>query len=139
MKPHPPHPRIRKTLTRRLYENEGHVAISGGTGADLLAHALKRAKLERRVMLELPGFLGLGAIIAATDLIATLPRQIGEALAASAGLIAHACPIAIAPFTVKQHWHARAHEDSANRWLRGVCVTLFQRSTRMILPSSLSR
>jgi DNA-binding transcriptional LysR family regulator len=121
------HPRIRKTLTRRAYEAEGHVVIVGGTGAELLATALKRAKVARRVVLELPGFLGLGAIVASTDLVATLPRQIGEALAASAGLKVHACPIAVPPFIVKQHWHARAHQDGANRWLRGVCEGLFQR------------
>jgi DNA-binding transcriptional LysR family regulator len=125
------HPRLslpgRKTLTRRLYEAEGHVGITGGTGGELLAHALKRARIGRTVMLELPGFLGLGAIVASTDLIATLPRQIGEALAASAGLAVHASPLPIAPFTVKQHWHARVHHDGANRWLRGVCEGLFQR------------
>jgi DNA-binding transcriptional LysR family regulator len=125
------HPRLslsgRKKLTRRLYEAEGHVGITGGTGGELLAHALKRARIERKVMLELPGFLGLGAIVASTDLIATLPRQIGEALAASAGLGVHDSPLPIAPFTVKQHWHARAHHDGANRWLRGVCEGLFQR------------
>ncbi len=121
----PRHARIRKTLTRRAYEAEGHVAIVGGTGAELLANALKRAKVSRRVVLELPGFLGLGAIVASTDLVATLPRQIGEALATSAGLAVHPCPIAVPPFIVKQHWHARAHQDSANRWLRGVVASLF--------------
>jgi DNA-binding transcriptional LysR family regulator len=121
------HPQIRKTLTRRVYEAVGHVGITGGTGGELLANAVKRARIRRKVMLELPGFLGLGAIVASTDLIATLPRQIGEALAASAGLTVHASPIAIAPFTVQQHWHARAHHDGANRWLRNVCEGLFQR------------
>ncbi len=121
----PRHPRIKKMLTRRAYEAEGHVVIIGGTGAELLASTLKRAKVTRRVVLELPGFLGLGAIVASTDLVATLPRQIGEALAASAGLAVHACPIAVPPFTVKQHWHARAHQDGANRWLRSVVATLF--------------
>jgi DNA-binding transcriptional LysR family regulator len=121
----PRHPRIKKMLTRRAYEAEGHVVIIGGTGAELLASTLKRAKVTRRVVLELPGFLGLGAIVASTDLVATLPRQIGEALAASAGLSMHACPIAVPPFTVKQHWHARAHQDGANRWLRSVVATLF--------------
>jgi DNA-binding transcriptional LysR family regulator len=119
------HPRIKKTLTRRAYETEGHVVIIGGTGAELLASTLKRANVTRRVVLELPGFLGLGAIVASTDLVATLPRQIGEALAASAGLAMHACPIAVPPFTVKQHWHARAHQDGANRWLRSVVASLF--------------
>jgi DNA-binding transcriptional LysR family regulator len=120
------HPRLGQRLARRAWEAEGHVAISGGTGADLLALALKRARARRRVALELPGFLGLGAIIASTDLVATLPRQIGETLAASHGLAVRACPIAIDGFVVKQHWHARAHHDPANRWLRGVCETLFQ-------------
>jgi DNA-binding transcriptional LysR family regulator len=137
------HPRIGKTLTRRAYESEGHVGISGGTGADLLAAALKQARLQRRVMLELPGFLGLGAIVASTDLVATLPRQIGETLAASHGLARLACPLPIESFTVKQLWHARAHHDPASRWLRGVCEALFQakgqRSTRTIRPSSVSR
>ncbi len=119
------HPRIKKSLTRRAYENEGHVVIIGGTGAELLASTLKRAKVTRRVVLELPGFLGLGAIVASTDLVATLPRQIGEALAASAGLAVHACPVAVPSFTVKQHWHARAHQDGANRWLRSVVASLF--------------
>jgi hypothetical protein len=40
----------------------------------------RRRPIERRVQLELPGFLGLAAIVASTDLIATVPRTIGEAL-----------------------------------------------------------
>jgi DNA-binding transcriptional LysR family regulator len=126
----PRHPRVRKTLTRRLYEAEGHVVIVGGTGAGLLADALKRAKVSRRVVLELPGFLGLGAIVASTDLVATLPRHIGQTLSTSAGLAVHACPVAVPPFTVKQHWHARAHQDSSNRWLRGAVATLFLQAGR---------
>jgi DNA-binding transcriptional LysR family regulator len=122
------HPRINKALTRRCYEAEGHAVIAGGTGAELLATALKRAKVQRRVVLELPGFLGLGMVVGSTDLIATLPRNIGETLAASAGLAVHACPVAVPPFEVKQHWHARYHHEAGNRWLRGVVATLFLRA-----------
>ena len=120
--------RARKALTRRAYEAEAHAVISGGTGAELLANALKRAKVQRRVVLELPGFLGLGAVVGSTDLLATLPRNIGETLAASAGLAVHACPIAVPPFLVKQHWHARYHHEAGNRWLRGLVATLFLRA-----------
>lgn len=60
-----------------------------------------------------------------TDLIGTLPRQIGETLAHSGGLQVLPCPIAIPGFTVKQHWHARFHQDPANQWLRGVCADVF--------------
>jgi len=77
------------------------------------------------VMLRLPGFLGLTGILAASDLIVTLPRHIGETLAAIGGLRAYACPFPIRSFSVKQHWHARYHHDAANRWLRGLCAQLF--------------
>jgi Bacterial regulatory helix-turn-helix protein, lysR family len=72
-----------------------------------------------------PGFLGLSGILSSTDLLATLPRQIGETLAQAASLQVLACPIAIPTFQVKQHWHARYHSDGANQWLRGVVAKLF--------------
>ncbi|MEN9890004.1 MAG: hypothetical protein RLY78_299 [Pseudomonadota bacterium] len=107
------------------YRAEGHVAIRSGTGARLLEQALTRARIERRVVLELPGFLGLGAVIQSTDLLATLPRHIGQELAGRGGLTVHACPLAIDGFPVGQHWHARLHQDPAHRWLREAVAGLF--------------
>ncbi|WP_437884366.1 LysR family transcriptional regulator [Pseudomonas sp. LRF_L74] len=122
------HPRIVEGLDLTAYLAEGHVQVSAGTGQKLLDAGLARAAIERRIILSLPGFLGLGAIIGSTDLIATLPRHIGETLAAMHGLAVHDCPVSIDTFTVKQHWHARYHQDSGNRWLRGVMLELFQRT-----------
>lgn len=121
----PRHPRLGKSLTLRAYKDETHVGIVSGTGHQLLTGALQKQRIERRVVLELPGFLGLTAIVSTTDLIATLPRQIGETLARIGGLSVYPCPVPIPGFTVKQHWHARYHHDPANRWLRGVCAQLF--------------
>lgn len=125
----PHHPRIDRRLGRRAYEREGHVGIVAGTAQHLLDTALQQLQVERRVLLELPGFLGLGAAVAATDLIATLPRNIGENLALANGLKVLPCPIEVPGFQVKQHWHARYHHDAANRWLRGVCARLFTFAT----------
>jgi len=121
----PRHPRIDEALTLRSYRDEAHIGIVSGTGYLLLDGALKRRRIERKVLLELPGFLGLAAIVSTTDLIATLPRQIGETLARAGGLKIYPCPVPIPGFTVKQHWHARYHHDPGNRWLRGVCANLF--------------
>lgn len=120
------HPRLGTRLTLGKYRAEGHISIVYGTGQHLLAAALKAHDIERRVVLELPGFLGLPAMLGSTDLVATLPRQIGETLAAMGGLRVYACPLRIPSFTVKQHWHARYHDDAGNRWLRGVCADLFR-------------
>ena len=119
------HPRLDKVLTLKAYKDEAHILIAAGTGAMLQRDALKRQRIERKVLLELPGFLGLPAILAATDLIVTLPRQIGETLALAGNLKVLECPVAIPTFTVKQHWHARYHHDPANQWLRGLCADLY--------------
>ena len=125
------HPRIGKTLSLAQYKDEAHVGIVAGTGYQLLETALAARRIQRNVVLELPGFLGLVRIVATTDLIVTLPRHIGETLAKVGELRVFDCPVAIPPFTVKQHWHARYHNDPANRWLRGVIATLFmQRAVR---------
>jgi DNA-binding transcriptional LysR family regulator len=119
------HPRIGDNLSLQAYRQEAHIAITHGTGAQLLQQALERAGVPRRVVLELPGFLGLQTIVSTTDLLATLPRHIGQTLANRAGMRVHTCPVPVPSFVVKQHWHARFHQDAANRWLRGLCAKLF--------------
>lgn len=121
------HPRIGTRLGVRQFCEEGHVAIVGGTGAQLLQEALARERVDRDVVLELPGFLGLGAIIQTTDLITTLPRHTGEVLALSHQVAVHPCPIPVQAFAVRQHWHARYHHEAGNRWLRGIVLQLFGR------------
>ena len=123
--------RSNRKFTVADYKKAAHVSIVGGTGSDLLAAALARLGLERRVALELPGFLGLSAVIAGTDLVATLPRHTSETLAKANRLHVLPCPFEIPSFLVKQHWHARYHHDPANRWLRSVCAKLFQKRSRV--------
>ncbi|MBW0449966.1 LysR family transcriptional regulator [bacterium M00.F.Ca.ET.228.01.1.1] len=122
------HPRIKKRMSVNAYCREGHIAITAGTGTALLEQALLRGRIERRVVLELPGFLGLGTIVQHTDLITTLPRHIGETLAQASDLAVHSCPIPVEGFAVRQHWHPRYHQEAGNRWLRSVVARLFGRS-----------
>lgn len=122
------HPRIGRTLGLRRYQHEAHISIAAGTGQQLLETALAQHRVQRRVQLELPGFLGLGPIVSSTDLIVTLPRHIGETLAHLNALRVYPCPVQVPPFDVKQHWHARYHQDAGNRWFRGVMASLFMRA-----------
>jgi DNA-binding transcriptional LysR family regulator len=124
------HPRIGEKFHLKHYLAEAHVGIVSGTGAQLLEDALTTLGKPRRVQLALPGFLGLPGILSTSDLVATLPRHIGETLAQAAGLRVLPCPVAIEGFTVKQYWHTRYHQDPANRWLRSVCAELFLNKRR---------
>lgn len=134
------HPRLAAAhdrLSLKQYEQEPHVGVASGTGQQLLAQTLRERGVARRLQLELPGFLGLPAILSTTDLVATLPRHIGETLAHRAGLRVLRCPLPIPTFQVKQHWHARLHHDAGNQWLRGVCAELFlKHGSRHIVGAS---
>lgn len=125
----PQHPRIGKRFTLKNYLSESHVGIVSGTGHQLLDISLQKIGQKRRIQLALPGFLGLSAILQSSDLVATLPRHIGETLAKTTGLRILNCPLAIDSFTVKQHWHTRFHQDSGNVWLRKVIWDLFGKSS----------
>ena len=121
------HPRLRDTLTLRDYRQEAHVAVLSSTSYPMVNAALKRLKIIRHVHLELPGFLGLAAIVSSTDLIATVPRTIGETLARAGEVRVLPCPVKLPTFSVKQYWHARFHHEPGHRWLRARCAQLFAR------------
>jgi len=110
------------------YAREAHVGTLPGSSYHLLEERVAALGLKRRVALSLPGYLGLSRILAGSDLVATLPRHIGETLARTAGLRLLPCPLDVPGFAVKQYWHARYHHDSANRWLRALVARLFQRA-----------
>ncbi len=132
------HPRLTLTtraFTLKQYAHESHISIVSGTGQQLIERAFARQSLTRNVALELPGFLGLTAILASSDLVATLPRHIGSTLAQAADLRVLPCPVAIDGFTVKQYWHTRYHHDAGNRWLRELCASLFQTK---VMPGSVA-
>lgn len=121
----PEHSTIRSRLTLAEYREAAHVEVLSGKSHSVLVDALRKHRIERRVLLQIPGFLGLAAIVADTDLIATVPQEIGQTIARNAGLRAMKCPFDVPTFTVKQYWHIRMHHDPANAWLRGVCASIY--------------
>ena len=122
------HPRIGMDgMNARTYLREAHIGILTGASYSSLRVSLATQHLKRRVMLELPGFMGLAAIVATTDLVATVPRHIGEALAQGNAIRVVPCPVKVAAFAVKQYWHERYQRDPGHRWLRSLSFELFER------------
>jgi DNA-binding transcriptional LysR family regulator len=65
------HPRIGTKLTRKAFSNEGHIMVmSSGTGHSIVDKVLAKNKVERRVVLRVPSFLGVARIVAQTEFLA---------------------------------------------------------------------
>jgi DNA-binding transcriptional LysR family regulator len=120
------HPRVRSRLTRASFERENHVLVTAaGTGQNLVEEALERLGVHRNVALRLPNYLGIGSLVASTDLMVTVPRRVAETLVRIADVKLMVPPFDLPVFAIKQHWHERYQQDPANRWLRSVISDLF--------------
>jgi DNA-binding transcriptional LysR family regulator len=96
-----------------------------GTPGSYVDDALARAGRTRRVAVAVPHFLVVPFVVAATDLIATLPTRIVDMLADRVGLVRTAPPVEVPGFQIAMAWHERVHGDAGHRWLREQVMTLF--------------
>jgi DNA-binding transcriptional LysR family regulator len=116
---------VAEPLTLKKFLDAAHAVVSPeGRTHDLFERELKKRGLVRRVRLEIPHYLSLPAIIEGSDLIATVPRDVGTAFARHAKLRLLEPPVNVS-FDVKQYWHERAHKEPVNIWLRDMVHTLF--------------
>jgi DNA-binding transcriptional LysR family regulator len=120
------HPRVHSRLTEKAYKREKHALVSAaGTGHELVERELERLGVQRNVVLRLPNFLGIGALVASTDLMITVPQRVADTLLRIADVKVFVPPFELPGFAIKQHWHERYQQDPANRWLRSVISDLF--------------
>lgn len=113
------HPLAAGPLTLDAYSAAEHVVVeSAGTGHGRVDALLARQKIARRVRLRVPHFVAIGHILAATDLVATVPARFAAKIAAPFGLAIRPHPARLPAIEITLFWHARQHQDPANRWLR---------------------
>ncbi len=120
------HPAIGARMTTRQFERAGHVlAAPTGTGHATVERVLLEHGGRSSIRVEVQHFLAIPSIVAGSDLVGVVPTRV-----ARQGLLGGLVrivepPFAIAPFVVRQCWHARAHADPGHRWLRGLVAELF--------------
>ena len=120
------HPRINNELTMRDYTEESHIVVpTSGTGHFIVDRKLEEMKVVRKVVVRVPGHLGLANIVGATEHICTLPRRAATVLAAGGAVKAYPVPFELPEYAVKLHWHERMNRDPGNRWLRALLKRLF--------------
>ena len=131
----PGHPRIeRPRLTISQFPSEWHLIVGrADAGPDSLLRTTNasmwegfgKAVRERKVALRVPHFLAVPSIIANTDLLCVVPRQLGQVYEALGQVRVVALPVKCVPFAVSQFWHKRFDADPGNVCLRSQVRDLF--------------
>jgi DNA-binding transcriptional LysR family regulator len=92
------------------------VRITGGEGP--VDRAARVANVERQVAVQVSHFAMTPPLLAATDLLFTVPRAVLRAVAEPFGLIELSCPLPLPPVGARLLWSALLDDDPANVWLR---------------------
>lgn len=95
-----------------------------GSLTGFVDQALAEIGRQRRVVLGLPHFQGVALAVAASGLIAAIPKQFAEIVAADLGLAIYRTPIDVPVPEIRMYWHARHDDDPAHRWIRGEIMTV---------------
>lgn len=104
-----------------------HVTIEPlGRSYVLIDRLFEGAGIKRRIVLSTPHFMSVPQILAATDLVATVPSKMAKHFAKLQQLQAFEPPVNTPPYPIKQYWHARFHSDPGHRWLRRSVFSLFK-------------
>ena len=120
------HPRIQGSLTTDEFLRESHALVRPAGRTHLFEQFLHSKNIKLDVRAELSHFASLLTIISSSDLIATVPRDIGHVFATLAKVQLLDLPLQPPSFHLMQHWHTVAHTDSANIWFRQMVKTLFE-------------
>ncbi len=134
----PDHPRIGRRLTLSHFLAEWHLVVGrndfgsdtylhGGQGHHDLAHTIA----QRKIAIQVPHFLAVPNIVANTDLVCIVPRQLGHVYAEYDQVRIVALPFKSVPFTVSQFWHERFDRDQGNIWLRAAIRRLFAKRGKL--------
>lgn len=115
------HPSIREKLSLRQYGSGDHVAIFyKAEGPGVVDTILRQRGYTRRVAAAVPHFVTVPFIVAASDLIATVPERLAHRLAPVLKLQVLPVPISIPPFRLTMLWHEHHDRDPAHIWLRNL-------------------
>lgn len=119
--------RIARRFTLNDYLEAEHLVVASPAIAEVnVKKALGLAAARRRVVLQVRHYLVAPPILAKTDMIAALPRGVGEVGVLPRELIKLPLPFEVDPIVMRQFWHERTNHDPACVWLRKLLAELFQ-------------
>lgn len=117
------HPILRGRMSVERFAAAQHAFTApAGSSGGVVDQALSELGMARRVTLQAAQFLVVPYIVAATDLVITLPERVAALFQRSLPLVAFAPPLELPPFTISLIWHARSERDPLQRYLRKTLI-----------------
>ena len=108
-------------LSLDTYAELGHAQVlpqDSTMYADAVDGALAAVGLVRKVAVWQPSFLAVVAVVARTELIATVPSRVAALMASSLPVAIHPLPLELPPSEVGLYWHPRCKDDAGHGWFR---------------------
>jgi DNA-binding transcriptional LysR family regulator len=118
------HPTIRSRVTKPQLAALRHVEVqvAPGRGSRPLAASYAALGLTRDIAAVVPTFTAAAAVVAGTDLVASLPDSLVNVLGPRLALRRVATPLARIGTAINLLWHERTHRDPALRTFRDLVV-----------------
>jgi DNA-binding transcriptional LysR family regulator len=110
------HPALGQRLSRRTLGGLHHVRVDmvpGKNFGDRVAVAYARAGVPREVVMTVTSFTAAAAVVAASDLVTTLPASLLAVHGTQFGLRALVAPVSTPAVEMALCWHERTHADPA--------------------------
>lgn len=114
------HPRAGRRVSKTVLGELRHVDVQvvSGRGYRGLAASYARLAIPRETAVVVPTFAAAAAVVAASDLVATLPVSLIDVLGPRLGFRRVRSPVPQPRITLNLVWHERTHDDPAARAFR---------------------
>ncbi len=111
---------LRQGMTVQDYVQAEHVLVSGREqGPAIEDAALEAHELgTRRVRLRCQNYHAACAVVAQSDALLTLPRNLAKIISEPLGNLTRSVPFAVPAMNLHLYWHERTQSDPALAWLR---------------------
>ncbi|MCC7463213.1 MAG: LysR family transcriptional regulator [Gammaproteobacteria bacterium] len=120
------HPVLAGGLGVREYQSLGHVVVTTAAASlGILGRVLERLRIRRRVIVRTRHLLSLPALVAGTDLVATVPLALAARFARHEAIVVLPTPFQPPYMLAQQYWHRIFHRDPRILWLRRQVAALF--------------
>jgi DNA-binding transcriptional LysR family regulator len=116
------HPILRGRIALEQYIEQPHVLMVGGSHAATfevkIDDALKALGLSRSIVMRVPSLLLVPAVVAGSNMIASIPLRLALSYRENMPLQIMELPFEVPTYRLSMVWHERTQNDGAQRWLR---------------------